>query len=332
MVQPALLSDFVARWVAGTSPAMTAAREVIVIGGANIDIKAKAAGDLIPGTSNPGAVSFAPGGVARNIAHNLARLEIPVALISAVASDAFGSNLIAETEAAGVDCSMVLRVPGPASSYVAILDARGEMAVAVNAMPAMDMLTPEVLAAHEQRLASADIILADCNLPQQSLGWLARFAGRLVIEPVSVVKAEKLRTLRSRNIFAITCNRLQAEHLSTLKISETGDALKAAAELHRQGFERVVITLGAAGAVASHDGRGLAHVEAFAKTPQDVTGAGDAAASGLIFGLMQGLDLIAAARLGQAAASLAVAATEAVSPDLTRARLLSLASSRRNGR
>ncbi|MFN0194315.1 MAG: PfkB family carbohydrate kinase, partial [Aestuariivirga sp.] len=48
--------------------------DVVAIGGANIDIKAKALGNVLPGTSNPGTVSVSPGGVARNIAHNLAVL------------------------------------------------------------------------------------------------------------------------------------------------------------------------------------------------------------------------------------------------------------------
>ena len=77
--------------------------EVIAIGGANIDIKAKAERALVPASSNPGAVSFALGGVARNVAHNLARLDVAVALISAVGADAFGRDLLARTETAGVD-------------------------------------------------------------------------------------------------------------------------------------------------------------------------------------------------------------------------------------
>src|SRR5205085_1549816 len=306
--------------------------DVIVIGGANIDIKAKAEGELIAGTSTPGVVTFAPGGVARNIAHNLARLEIPVALISAIGTDAFGNDLLRQTEAAGVDCSMVLRTRGQMSSYVAILDARGELAVAVNAMPAMDLLTPEVLALHEKRLAAARLILADCNLPQQSLAWLARFAAKLVIEPVSATKAEKTRALHGGGIFAIACNRQQAEHLCKVKIGTIGDAFGAATKLHEQGFERVLITLGPDGAVASQKDKDSAHVEPFANLARDVTGGGDAAAAGLIFGLIEGFDVVAAARLGQAAASLAVADMNSVSSELTRARLLSLASSRRNGR
>lgn len=306
-------------------------KEVIVIGGANIDIKAKAGRELIAGTSNPGTVDFALGGVARNIAHNLARLDMPVALLSAVGTDAFGNNVLAQTEIARVDCSMVLRVREPTGSYVAILDHQGEMTVAVNAMSAMDRITPEAIAVHERRLKSAQLILADCNLPRESLAWLGRFAGKLIVEPVSVAKSDKVSALAGQTVFAITLNRSQAEHICGSGIDGVGDALSAAAHLHDRGFERVVVTLGSGGAVASHVGRGSAHVKALSETTRDVTGAGDAAAAGLIFGLMNGFDLVKAVHYGQAAAALTVVAVESVSSDLTRARLLSYAASRMDG-
>jgi pseudouridine kinase len=229
---------------------MSTGTEVVIIGGANIDIKAKARSELVTGTSNPGSVSFASGGVARNVAHNLAQLGVPVALLSAVGDDAFGSRLIAETEAAGVDCSMVLRTRQPTGSYVAVLDSEGEMTVAVNAMTAIDALSPAILAEHEQRLASARLILADCNLPRESLISLTRFADRLIIEPVSVAKSEKARKLAGRGIFAITLNQRQAEHLCGLRITGRSEAMRAAAALHRQGFAHVILTLGRDGAVA----------------------------------------------------------------------------------
>ncbi len=311
----------------------TSARgEVIAVGGANIDIKAKAAGDLAPGTSNPGEVSFTPGGVARNIAHNLAKLEVPVALISAIGTDAFSRDLLKHTETQGVDCSMVLRTEGPASSYVAILDAGGEMAVAVNAMPAMELLTPEYLALYEDRLAAARLIVADCNLPEASLVWLTRFSEKLIVEPVSVAKAEKLGAIAGREIFAVTCNRRQAEHLTRLKIADIGDGLSAAVALHERGFVNVVITLGPHGATASQKGKAPAHIAPVAKIARDVTGGGDAAAAGLIFGWTEDLDLIAAAGLGQAAAALAVAEIGSASSQMSRARLLSLRRSPTNAR
>ena len=62
---------------------------VVLIGAASLDVKARAAAPLIPRTSNHGRVSLSPGGVARNVAENLAHLGVQTCLISAVGEDPF---------------------------------------------------------------------------------------------------------------------------------------------------------------------------------------------------------------------------------------------------
>src|SRR6185295_5414330 len=120
---------------------------VVCIGGANIDIKCRIAGPTVMGSSNPGAAALAPGGVARNIAHNLALLGVGAALVSVVGDDSFGARVIAATAAAGVDMRGVIRSAGATGSYHAILDAAGELILGVAAMGILERLTPRRLAA-----------------------------------------------------------------------------------------------------------------------------------------------------------------------------------------
>ena len=77
-------------------------RYVTVIGGINVDVKGYPENELLPGTSNPGRVHISPGGVGRNIAHNLALLGVPVYLLSAVGDDGFGREALSGTQQAGV--------------------------------------------------------------------------------------------------------------------------------------------------------------------------------------------------------------------------------------
>src|SRR5215813_15065375 len=119
---------------------------VVVIGGANMDIKCRIAGATVMATSNPGNQQATRGGVARNIAEALARLGIATALISAVGRDPFGERLLAETAAEGVDTSGMGRFDLPTGTYTATLDKHGELVVAVAAMGILDSLTPRWLA------------------------------------------------------------------------------------------------------------------------------------------------------------------------------------------
>ena len=74
---------------------------VAVVGGANMDIVARTHGDGLTGDSVPGQIHCSPGGVARNVAENLARLGHSTHLISGVGDDEFGRSLRLATEAAG---------------------------------------------------------------------------------------------------------------------------------------------------------------------------------------------------------------------------------------
>ena len=67
--------------------------KICVIGGANVDVAARAAGLFIAGDSNPGTVTVAPGGVGRNIAHNLTLLGDQVTLATIFGNDGFGKIL-----------------------------------------------------------------------------------------------------------------------------------------------------------------------------------------------------------------------------------------------
>ena len=118
-------------------------REVVVVGGSNLDVKARSTHRIVPGSSNPGTALMTPGGVGRNVAENLARLGTPTRLVSAVGADALGDLVLTATSEAGVDVTGVRRLPGATATYTAVLDAGGELVVGVADMSAAEALTPE---------------------------------------------------------------------------------------------------------------------------------------------------------------------------------------------
>ncbi len=278
--------------------------DVIVIGGANVDIKAKTIAPNVMGTSNPGIVSTTAGGVGRNIAHNLARLGASVSLISVVGQGAHGDMVLETTARAGVDVSKVTRSMVPTGTYVALLDHDGEMISALSDMRAVEVITPMLVDTHAAAIAKGRYVVADCNLPLESLIHIAALAGdKLIIEPVSVPKSAKLvEVLRRHRVFLTSPNLDQVEHLAG-----TRDLGQAFAFLHGAGLANVVLHAGGEGAFTS-SGQNVDHVSAQpAGAIVDVTGAGDAAVAGLVYGLLQGLNLVDAARLGQKQAGLVVA-------------------------
>ena len=280
--------------------------DVVVIGGANIDIKAKSNNRSILGTSNPGEVTLSPGGVGRNIAHNLARLGVDVALVSIVGNDAHGDLLIEATSSAGVDVDAISRQSIATGTYVAMLDSNGELVTALSDMRAVEVITPEFMANHTDKLQAARLVVADCNLPLATLHAIAAIvADKLVIETVSVPKCEKLLHVAAKNPILLTMPNIdQVEQLTG-----TRDIHKALEMLHQRGIQNIVIHAGAEGAFVS-DRENTNHVPTRTTANiVDVTGAGDAAVAGLIFGLLQGENLEVAAARGQQQAARVIASS-----------------------
>lgn len=278
----------------------------VVIGGANVDVKARGAAPVETGTSNPGTTVVAPGGVGRNIAENLARLGTSVRLVAAVGDDVLGDFLVEATAKAGVDVGHVTRSNHSTGTYTAVLDAGGELLVAVSDMAATDTLGRIDIG------DDVDLLVLDGNLAPDTIGAALDLAAatrtRVVIEPVSVPKARRLAAqLRpDRPVFAVTPN---ADELVALAGTDDPQAL------HDRGVELVWVRLGDRGSLLSGPG-GQEALPAPAAEVRDVTGAGDAMTAAFCHAILGGADPVAAARYGHAAAALTVASPHTVRPDL----------------
>jgi pseudouridine kinase len=265
------------------------------------------------------------GGVGRNIAENLARLGIATSLLTVLGDDSNAGMIRSTCIEANVDLSLSLVGPAATGTYLAVLDIDGELVSAVNDMRSIEWLSVAHLERRISSLAEAKMIVTDCNLDAACLEWLCDFTDRkrirLLIEPVSVPKAKKLLTFRrSAPVFAITPNCQQLEALT----DET-DEISALQRLHALGFANVVLHRGRRGAIAS-TGSERSEISAFpVNHVEDVTGAGDAAVAGLVCGLLSGMGLADAARLGQAAASMKLSSRMSVASMLTRDSVMHIA-------
>ncbi|MCW2772370.1 MAG: PfkB domain protein [Nocardioides sp.] len=295
---------------------------VVVVGGANMDVKARSTRAAVPATSNPGTGSMAAGGVGRNIAENLARLGTRTHLVAAIGSDGLGDQVLAATSGAGVHVEHVRRSARATGTYTAVLDADGELVVAVADMAATDELSPEQVNAARDLVAAASLVVLDGNLSTATLGFaldLATAAGaRVLLEPVSVPKAAALAHLvdADRPLFAITPNRDELAALTDLPTRTDRQVQRATQALHDRGVELVWVRLGDRGSLLS-SADGSTELAAVPAEVADVTGAGDAMLAAFCHALLTGSDPAAAAAYGHAAAALTVASPHTVRPDLT---------------
>lgn len=290
---------------------------VLCIGAAAVDRTFVLDSAPIAATSNPAracAVTF--GGVARNVAENLARLGADVALLSAVGDDAEGRELLVHAFDANIGTQGVVADSRFATAqYVAVMEPSGDLAIGISSTRVIEAIDTQTLRMRIDEVSlRASYWFADCNLNAEALAGTIALAhecgARIAIDGVSVAKIRRLPA-RLEGIDVLFCNNDEA-------VSYLGEERRdadAAQGLHALGAAHAVVTAGARGAFAA--GASSSTVPAISAKLVNATGAGDAFIAAALYALADGQGLVDALRLGAVAAAYAVESTQSVRSDLT---------------
>jgi pseudouridine kinase len=296
-------------------------RTILCIGAANLDRKLRTLAKLAPATSNPASQSESFGGVARNVAENLARLGADVGLITALGADTAGAALLAHAESLGIDMRGVVRFDDAATgTYTAVLDHDGEMAVALADMALYDRITPEVMATRQPQRTNAALVVADLNLPHDTVAALVAEADRdgvpLVLVAVSEPKMARL-PYKLQGTRLLILNEGELVTRVGRALHSDADFASACRELQAQGVRDVVVTRGALGVLYT-SGDSLGQLQAPAAEVVDVTGAGDAFAAAVCWSLNRHADDLAlACSHGLRLSALTLGSSQTVSSQLS---------------
>ena len=304
-------------YIAGKGYVLRSGSYAVVVGGVNMDIGGRSFANLVGEDSNPGSISMSLGGVGRNIAHNLSLMGTDVRLLTAYGDDFSGQKIAASCSELGIDISHALRLTDAATStYLYIAGPEGDMALALSDMEICKRISPAYLAANLPMIQNAQVVVADANIPEESLVYLAENCTQpLFCDPVSTTKAEKLRSILPK-IHTLKPNRLEAELLSGVRIQNKEDVAEAARVLLSKGVRRVFISMGADGVYAATEAEQLW----LANLPGhmvNTTGCGDAFMAALVWAYLEGTNLRNTALAGLAAGSIAMESPETINPAMS---------------
>lgn len=303
--------------IAGRGYVLRSGSYAVVVGGVNVDIGGRSFAPLVAEDSNPGQVHMSLGGVGRNIAHNLSLMGTDVRILTAFGDDVHGQRVAASCAELGIDASHARRITGgTTSTYLYLTDEKGEMALAVSDMEICKKITPTYLSGNQNLLQNAQVVVTDTNIPEESLIYLAENCSvPLFCDPVSTIKAEKLRPILGR-IHTLKPNRLETELLSGVKINTLEDVEKAADKLLELGVHRVFISLGADGIYAAM-GKERVHLRNLPGQMVNTTGCGDAAMAAIAWAYLEGLDLKQTALAALAAGAITMESAETINPAMS---------------
>ncbi len=295
---------------------------VLVIGSAGIDIKGKPESTLEWGHTNLGRVRTSVSGVARNIAENLARLEVRTVLISAVGHDAAGSRVLRKCKASGIDVAHVrVMARAATASHTVMYQADGDLLTAVADYNIMQFIDSDFLLENEVLLAEAAMVVIDATLSEAALATLFELAAR---HRVRISGDPTLPALAGRfcehlhEMYMVSPNAAETTALCGLEnpAHDRETAIDAARHLVMLGTEIAVVTVGERG-LAYADSSGGGFIPAINTRVVDTSGAGDAFSGAVIFGLLNDVPVDEAMRLGVTAASLTLQSKHNVVPNLS---------------
>ncbi len=297
-------------------------KPVICIGAALVDELFHATDNMLLATTNDATVTKTAGGVSRNIAHQLALLEVPVQLISVFGNDSDSDWLKQVCLAAGVKLDASITKQGLSGKYTGILNVDGSLFSAFLTNAANHLITPEHLAQHQELLRTASYLLADANISVDTAEWLLVFSKEtgipFVIEPVSVPPAKKFINVNLDGLYMITPNEDELPVLCSDKSFLTQLQVE---ELLQKGVKNIWLHNGKHGsALYSKDKTITLHAPSIEVL--DCTGAGDGSLSGFILGRHLGKEDIDCLKLAHTLSAEILQVSGAIATHLNQEKLL----------
>lgn len=281
--------------------------KVVVVGSLNMDLVTRAsrlprAGETLVGES----FTTVPGGKGANQAVAVARLGAEVAMVGCVGNDAYGAQLRSALENERIDCRAVSEVAGSSGVALIVVDDSSQNAIVIVA-GSNGYLTPELLQGYDAVLQASEVIVCQLEVPMETVGYTlkrGRELGKIVILNPAPASGP-LPADWYASIDYLIPNESEATALSGVAVDSLDSARLAAAALVEAGAGKVIITLGAEGALFT-DGQDFTHLPAPKVKAVDTTAAGDTFVGGFAAALASGKTEAEAVRFGQLAAALSV--------------------------
>lgn len=292
--------------------------KLLVLGGAHIDRRGMIQTETVVGASNPGAWMEEAGGGGFNAARNLSRLGFQVRIIAPRGGDANGETVAAAARDAGVEDTPFTFLDRSTPSYTAILERDGNLVIAIADMELYTLFTPRRLRVRAVREAimASDAILCDANLPEATLLALS-VAARVCEKPLAAIAISPAKVVKLKPALAdidiLFMNEAEARALTGADVDDVREWPELLKSL---GLRGGVITSGARHVVGFNERETAILHPPLITSVRDVTGAGDAMASGYLAAIRQGRPPSQALRWGAAAAAITVQSPSATAPEL----------------
>ena len=293
---------------------------MVVIGTVFVDVKGFPEDRYVPTGRNAGRVEIVHGGVGRNVAEDIANVELRPKFVSLVDDNAEGEAVLKKLRNHKVNTDYVLSVPDGMGMWLAVFDNAGDLAGSISKRPDSSALIALLDEKGDEIFADADSIVVEIDMDKEIIKRVFKYAEKYNKKVYAVVAnmsiaSQRRDFLQSTDCFV--CNVLEAGILFVADFAQLSPE-ELCEELSRRvvsaRIPAVVVTLGSKGSVYAdmQGNKGVCPAETV--QVRDTTGAGDAFCAGVAVGLTYGKTMAEALEIGTRLAASVITVSENVCP------------------
>ncbi len=293
---------------------------IAVFGAVFVDIKGYPKGSFSPTGRNAGAVEQVHGGVARNIAEDIANCELRPTFVSLVDGSGIGSDVVRKLGDHRVDTRYIRSVPDGLGTWLAVFDSAGDVYASISKRPDLSMLNRILDEQGDEIFAAAQSVIIEMDLDKETVKRILRLTKKHR-KPIYAATANMTLTLARRDLLlTIDCFVCNLQEFGILFANDYSgrapqDMVEIVAErVHSAQIPRLIVTMGAGGSVYASLSGERGYCPARNVRVVDTTGAGDAFCAGASIGLTYGKSLAESCEIGTLLASSVISTTDNVCP------------------
>lgn len=293
---------------------------MVVIGTVFVDIKGFPDDLYIPEGRNAGRVEIVHGGVGRNVAEDIANVELRPRFGGMVDDTAEGAEVLRKLKNHKVNTDYVAVTQDGMGMWLAVFNNGGDIAGSISKRPTSDAMLRMLEEKGDEIFADADSIVIEIDLDKELIKTVFKYAEKYHKRVYAVVANMSIASQRRdflQSIDCFVCNEQEAGILFVCDFSGlTPEEL--CEELSRRvvsaRIPSMVVTMGSRGAVYADMNGDKGVYPARKVKVRDTTGAGDAFCAGVAIGLTYGKTMREAVEIGTRLASSVITVSENVCP------------------
>lgn len=293
---------------------------IVVIGAVFVDVKGYPEGTYIPGGRNAGSVEYTHGGVGRNVAEDIANVELRPTFVSLVDTTGSGTDVITKLKNHKVNTDYIRAVRNGMGTWLAVFDSNGDVTASISQRPDLLPIAKILDEQGDEIFSNADSIIVEIDLEKEVVKRtfaLAKKHNKKVYAVVSNMSIALERRDFFQSLDCFVCNRQEAgmmfyDDYENKTPAEMVDII--AERVCSARIPSMIVTLGADGAVYADMNGQKGWCPARKVEVRDTTGAGDAFCAGAVIGLTHGKTMAEACQIGSTLSASVITTYDSVCP------------------